>query len=121
MAGGLGMGTAANAEEVKTSNKSGMSRECGISGNSGGSVRAAILLGEKPRVADAELPQALEVQVELLDAGERTDAHAMQRTAIARHCVEAGELDARGQQRLDAPTRVLVIREHAGLDEHGVG
>src|SRR5512147_3169061 len=104
------MGTAAKAEEAKTSNKSGMSRERGISGNSGGTVRAAILLGEKPRVADTQRAQALQGEVELLDARVRADAHAMQRAVVARHLVEAGELQARGQQRLHAAARVFVVR-----------
>src|SRR6187549_3348908 len=147
MEGGLGMGTAANAEEAKTSNKSGISRERGISWNSGGgTVRAAImgtflicskrgratlrldhrsparfarpvpfccksgmspLLREQPCVVDSQLAQAFHGEIELLDAGERADAHAMQRAVVARHLVEAGELDAGGEQRLDAPTRVF--------------
>jgi hypothetical protein len=44
MAGGFGMGTAAKAVETnEISSKSGISRERGISGNSGGTVRAAIM------------------------------------------------------------------------------
>src|SRR6185436_17328246 len=127
--GGLGIGTAAKPVETRTSRNSGISRDRGISGNSGGqTVRAAIvrqrksgmspLLRNEVCVADAKVVQAFHVEVELLGARERADAHAMQRAVVARHLVEAGELDAGGEQLFDAAACILVVGEHASLDEH---
>ena len=73
-------------------------------------------VGEQSRVVDAEFAQAFHVEVEFLDAGERADAHAMQR-AGARHLIEAREFQAGREQHLDATARILVIGEHSRLDD----
>src|SRR5687768_14513963 len=107
------MGTAAWVQiDRQARARNGISRIRGIVRGSE-SVRAAIVrsVGEQSCVADAEITQPFQGAVELLDAGERPDSHAMQR-AWHGNLIEARKLDAFGQQDFHAAASIFVIGEN---------
>src|SRR6187399_782606 len=123
MAGGFGTGTAALAALTKEKQaKARIGRNDGIAEGSERGCRGrdctlpGASIGQQSRVSDAERADLREVEIELLNARERADAHAMQRAVSARDLVETRKLDTRGEQHFDAAPRILVIGEYTGLD-----
>ena len=122
-------GCAAGGEERKQTARSGISRDDGIAQDSEDRCQGRdctprdpvrqLSVGEQARVGDAEFAQAFHVEVEFLDAGERADAHAMQRACRSDISSRLASSMPGREQHLDAAARILVIGEHAGLDEHG--